>query len=448
MGISKSKRDVVNGWIHVQVQGDPYERGFQYGYNVAEDYKEAVRVYEAMTYQSYGMTLSFFVNSSVEFHKSMVDQELLEEMTGIAAGLTKAGVPTTVDQIIGWNGYMEMTGYWWPTVQKNYATAPKPPTAFAKAHCSAFVATGNATADGKIVIGHESFTEFWNGQFFNVILDITPTNGSRLVFQTSPGWIASMTDFWVAGSGITVVETTIAGYFGYDVTKKPEWLRVRMATQYANSIDDWVQIMSNGNNGGYANSWLLGDTNSNKIAQFEQGLTYQSYKVKEHGYFFGDNVVVDPQIRNLECYDTGYSDVRQQTGARRTRWPQLLNQYYGSINSSIGQIMLGDTWDPYLKKENPCSRCICSHYDVDPQYYVSDPTAVWNVPFYPAGSVDGKVTTADAVSTVSMWGIFGRADGVAFDVDYFLKEHPQWAWQQGYLQSRPSMPWTYFNGAK
>ena len=35
--------------------------------------------------------------------------------------------------------------------------------------------------------------------------------------------------------------------------------------------------------------------------------------------------------------------------------------------------------------------------NVDPMYYVSDPNAVWNVPFYPAGSVDGKVTTSAAV---------------------------------------------------
>ena len=82
-------------------------------------------------------------------------------------------------------------------------------------------------------------------------------------------------------------------------------------------------------------------------------------------------------IRNLECVDTGYSDLRQQTGARRTRWPQLLNGYYGQINATVGQVMLGDTYDPYLRKINPSSRCICSHYDVDPQYYADDPNAVW-----------------------------------------------------------------------
>ena len=61
--------------------------------------------------------------------------------------------------------------------------------------------------------------------------------------------------------------------------------------------------------------------------------------------------------------------------------------------------MLADTFDPYLGYINPSSRTICSHYDVDPMYYVSDPNAVWNVPFYPAGSVEGKVATAADAET-------------------------------------------------
>ena len=31
---------------------------------------------------------------------------------------------------------------------------------------------GSATSDGKPVIGHQTFTEFWNGQYMNLILDI------------------------------------------------------------------------------------------------------------------------------------------------------------------------------------------------------------------------------------------------------------------------------------
>ena len=48
--------------------------------------------------------------------------------------------------------------------------------------------------------------------------------------------------------------------------------------------------------------------------------------------------------------------------------------------------------------------------------------AVWNVPFYPAGSVDGKVTTAAAAAEMSLSARFGRADGVLFDAADFLNK--------------------------
>lgn len=94
---------------------------------------------------------------------------------------------------------------------------------------------------------------------------------------------------------------------------------------------------------------------------------------------------------------------------------------------------------------NP-SRTICAHYDADPMFYASDPNAVWNIPYFPGGSVDGKVTFAALAMTLSLSARFGRADGVQFDAEEFLKQHPQWSWQQGYLKSRPSQPWTVFDG--
>lgn len=448
--LTKATRSDNNGWVHIKIGGAPFERGFQHGYLLAAEFKDAWRVYDAMTLQTTGLGLDFFVEKAAELHKTKIPPEQLEEMRGIAAGLTKAGAATTLDQIIGWNAYMEITGYWWPTVAAKYKAAAPGAQGMSKAksHCSAFIATGVATTDGKIVIGHESFTEFWNGQYMNVILDITPDKGNRMVMQTSPGWIASMTDFWVTGAGLVVVETTIVGFVGYDATKVPEYVRARNASQYAASIDEWVKLMDAKDNGGYANSWLIGDIKTNEIAKYEQGLIYTNFQKKTNGWYFGDNAPDDPRIRNLESSDVGFNDIRQQTGARRTRWPQLLGQYEGKINAEVAEKILGDTFDVYLMRIEPSSRTISAHYDTDPQPYVSDPNAVWNVPYYPAGSVDGKVTTTEAARNMSMWGRFGRADGLAFDADEFLRVHPQWNWQAGYLRSRPHEEWTLFDGAK
>ncbi|XXY22007.1 C45 family peptidase [Sorangium sp. So ce216] len=443
--LARASRRERDGWIHLKIQGAPFERGFQYGYLIAAEYAEALRAYVALTYQTLGMPYSFFVEKAAEFHKPTIEKhapDLLEEMSGIAAGFTKAGVPCTLNEVIGWNAYQEMTGYWWPTAQASYSSNSGASAGQAKSHCSAFIATGSATLDGKIVLGHETFTEFWNGQYMNVLLDIAPDKGQRMLMQTCPGWIASMTDFWVTSAGLVVAETTIVGYQGYDVSKVPEYIRARKACQAATNIDEWVKLLDAGNNGGYANMWLLGDIKTNEIASYEQGLKYQNLERKKSGWYFGDNAPNDPRIRNLECSDTGFNDIRQQTGARRMRWPQVLKQAEGKIDLAYGRRLLGDTFDPYLMRIEPSSRCICAHYDVDPMQYVSDPNAVWNIPFFPGGSVDAKVVTSELASRMCLSGIFGRADGAPFDADEFLRIHPQWSWQAKFLKSRPRQPWT------
>lgn len=437
--VAQASRSEVNGWIYLRIKGEPFARGFQHGYLVADEWADAQRVYKAMTYQNFGLTYEFFQEHAVEMHKDKIPEEIALEMQGIAAGFTAAGVPATYDDIIGWNAWMEITDYWYPTVASKYAAdGPKGPRG---SHCSAFVATGSATVDGKLVIAHTSFDDFWAGQYFNLLLDLTPTEGSRLVMQSVPGYVGSFTDFWVASSGLVVTETTIGAFKGYDPTRAPEYVRSRIATQYAKSIDEWVEMLNKDNNGGYANTWLVGDANTNEIARYQEGLLYQNLEKTTDGSYFGDNAPSDPRIMHLECGDYGYSDVRWPTGARRVRWLDLLEQHHGHIDAGVGQAMIGDTYDVYLGFNNPSMRTICSHYDADPLHFLSS----HGVPFNPFGSVDAKLVTGEDVLKMSMWGRFGRADGAPFDADEHIRQHRQFDWQKGYLKSRPSQPWTYFD---
>ena len=70
---------------------------------------------------------------------------------------------------------MEMTGYWWPTVATQYVNGA--PNGNRKSHCARSSPPVRPRPTARSCIGHESFTEFWNGQYMNVILDITPTTG-------------------------------------------------------------------------------------------------------------------------------------------------------------------------------------------------------------------------------------------------------------------------------
>lgn len=440
--LAKAERKDINGWHYITVQGEPYEIGFEHGYLLVDEFKDAIRVYTHMTLETMGMDYSFFVEQAVKLHKDKIPQEYLEEMQGMADGFTAGGFPTTLDDVIGWNAWMELTGYWWPQVAAQYSN--NPPMGPKGSHCTGFVATGSATVDGRPVIAHESFDDFWSGQYFNVCEMIKPAHGYAMKMQTIPGYISSMTDFYVNSAGLGITETTLAGFVGYDVDGIPEYVRSRKASQYAKTIDEWVEIENDGNNGGYANIWMLVDANTNEIARYEQGLKHQELLRTKDGWFYGCNAAHNPRIRNLECVDNGYNDPRQQTGGRRTRLERLMPEVAGHIDDDMAKKILADKFDPYLGYECASSRDICAHYDVDPQYYADDPHGVWNVPFFPGGSCDGKCADAEDIANMRMWGIFGRADGEPFDADAFMAQHPQWNWQQGYLKSRPSQPWTLF----
>ena len=65
-------------------------------------------------------------------------------------------------------------------------------------------------------------------------------------------------------------ETTLA-QTKFDAAGIPLADRIRRALQYADSIDQAVEILKQGNNGLYTNEWLLADTKTNEIAMFELG---------------------------------------------------------------------------------------------------------------------------------------------------------------------------------
>jgi len=433
----KGYRFDKNGWIYVHIEGEPYERGFQHGYLVASELDEILESLKYLTYWNTGKRWDFFVDAGEKLFVPRIDEEFLGEMKGIAEGAQSAGVDITWQEVLTWNGYFELTGYWWPN-EKAGKFAKGDQTD--KDRCSAFIATGSATKEGGIVMAHNSWDAFEQGQFFNLILDIQPAEGYRIFMQSVPGYIHSMADFFVTDAGIMGTETTIGGFGDYDPNEVPEFFRVRKAMQYANDLDEFVKMMEKKNNGGYANSWLLADANTGEIMRFELGLKYYNVERKKDGYFIGCNVPVDPRIRNLECSNVGYSDIRMPTGARRVRLTQLMEEHYGEIDVEVAQEVLADHYDVYLQKENnPCSRTVEGHYELDRFEY-------WGarLPYQPAGAVDGKVMDSNMAKDLSFWARWGSSSGMAFDAEAFLAEHTQYSHLEGYLKDRPTQPWTLF----
>jgi len=432
----KGYRYDSNGWIYVHIEGEPYERGYQHGRLVARELAEIKKTQQHIMLNDTGQDYDYFVKAAENLFVQKGQEEFLEEIKGIAEGAKSAGTDITWQEVLEWNGDMELTGYWYPDL-----LAGDFPDTVDKTHCSAFIATGSYTDGGKVVMAHNDWDHFVTGQFANMVLDIKPSKGHRMIMQAFPGCIASMTDYFATDAGIMGTETTIGNYDGYDPTKTAEFYRMRKATQYANNIDEWVKYMLENNNGGYANSWLLADANTGEIMRFELGLKYHSIKRTTDGYYIGFNSAIDPRIRNLECGgDPTYYDVRTPMGARRVRLNQLISEHRGEIDTDLAKEILSDHYDVYLNKaDNPGSRTIEGCYWLDDFAY-------WQArrPYSPQGAVDGKVMDSEMAKDLSFVARWGSSSGVAFDAGEFLEKHPQWNNLEGYLKDRPTEPWTRF----
>ncbi|MEW6141539.1 MAG: C45 family peptidase [Chloroflexota bacterium] len=425
-----------NGWIYLHIEGEPYQRGHQHGYLLAPELKEIQRSLKYLTYWDTGMEWSFFVNTAEKMFVPFIDQEFLDEIKGIAEGAKAAGTDISWQEVLAWNGYSELTDYWWPTVQAaTYGSMPSTD----KGHCSAFIASGSYTSGGGIVVAHNSWDDYAIGQFFNVILDIQPAKGQRIIMQSSPGHIDSFTDFFVTGAGIVGTETTIGGFSQYQPNEAPEFYRVRRAMQYAASLDQFTDLMKKQNSGGYANGWLLGDIRTGEIMRFELGLKFTGIDRARDGYYIGFNAPYDPRIRNLECSGMVWGDIRTPEGARQVRLAQLMDDNRGRIDATAAQKILSDHYDVYLQKENPGSRTVEGRYDLDRFEYWAART-----PYAPKGAVDGKATDSNLAKVMSLYGRWGSSSGMPFEAGKFLKEHPQYSYLDGYLKDRPPQPWTLF----
>jgi len=457
----------LNGWKYISIKGTARERGFAHGFLIASDFKKIQEMLEFVSYDNYGYHWDFFIEGGKTTLKNTIMTifpEQYEEMVGISEGCIAGGTQTTIDEIIAWNNSITLFGSWFPTVSENASGSKEGGcaglggtcstmhggsgainTIFKKGgapdKCSAFIANGDYTEDGKIVVAHNSFSEFIDGQYFYVILDINPTNGHRILMQSAPGWIWSGTDFFVTKAGILGTETTIGGFNKYE-NNYTIASRIRKAMQYGNTLDDYTRILLDGNSGDYANSWLFGDTNTNEILRIELGLKYYNIERTMNGCFIGFNSTYDPRIRNLECSDTGFDDIRRHQGARKVRLADLMAENKGKLNVKLAQELIADHYDVYLNKENKCSRTVCSHYDLDAREYMSDPSRP--KPYAPRGAVDGCVADSTMIQNMSFMGRWGSSCGTPFIASEFLNKNRQWVQLTPYLHDRPSQPWTPF----
>ena len=473
--LARAERRDDHGWIYLHIEGSPFDRGFQHGYLLADELRAAIRSLTRLIYMDTGVRFEWFAKNAELLYAEMLasnaggrvtdgsGSEILAELEGIVAGANRRRGPDddelTMAALLAWNAYPLMICQWFPAVMAGQVKAPHPlpsanpgelPPQFATGRaalhhfrhsCSAFVATGGKwTVDGRIVVAHTTWQRFANSDAYNVVIDLVPDGGSRMLMQTSPGYVFSGTDFCVTSAGLVVTETSINAN-GIDPTGLPEFWRVRRACQYATSIADWRGLFRDGNDGGYVNSWLLADSGRNEIACYELTLHHDVlHGPKKNGYFAGFNIALDARVRNLDgSPPTGWDNILM-SGSRRVRFDQLLAEHRGRIDATVARAVISDHGDPYLRVDMPSSRTICGHLDNDDAHVGSSQPG----PFYPWGSSDGKVTTAEMVDDLSFSARWGRACGTPLDTRSFFDAHPEYDWMRELTKDRPTQPWVQF----
>jgi len=381
------------GWIYLHIEGQPYERGYQHGHLMAREIPEylercAASLGDKEHWQDYRTT------ANALFLRGF-DHEILEEMRGIADGASDSGARwqdrriDLIDIVVA-NVTVEMG-----ELAAAVSTTPtglegldfgKPPYADPKRdsvvdHCSAFAATGPATRDGKMVIGHVTWWPLTLAEQTNVLLDIKPASGHRMLIQSYPGGIESGTDWYQNDAGVVLTETTIE-QTPFNIQGTPVAFRARMAIQYGGNIDEVIRYLGTRNNGLYTNEWIMGDAKTNEIAIYDLGTNHTKlWRSSKNewfgdtpGFYWGDNNAKDLTVR-LENYPDPKGDpdyIPYVPGPRDLAWQELYRKYRGQIDEQFGFL------------------------------------AFRTAPLVSASTMDAKVATSDMASQLMVWAAIGK----------------------------------------
>lgn len=424
-----------DGWIILKLSGAPYELGLQHGLALAPEIDDALKENILAVNHADGdepaMTWAWARQACRDIIEPRLPADIRAELQGITDGVHKQGYPYDFTDIVTYNAILDLE-YYLPVWRKTHGQT----TAFtAPQRCSAFIATGSATANGRIVAAHNTWTSYRDGMRTNIILDITPDRGHRFVMDALPGFIHSSTDWYINDAGIILTETTIGDFEGCDPRGVPEFVRVRQAIQFSGSIDDAYCWLLKNSNGAYANTWLIGDINTNEIAKLELGLKNAILHRSTEGAYFGSNFPEDAKLIAEECPGFTY-DANDGTEVRRARWAAVLAEHKGRVDAESAKAFMGDTVDARTGAVGATSCTLCGRSDLTPNSKGK---------YGSHGAMNAKVTTAAMARDLRFWARMGFPDGSTFDAKAYLDgrgRHDEW--QRGVLRDIPCQPWMIY----
>jgi len=422
----KGYRYNVQGWVYLHIEGEPYERGYQYGYLASAEivdmmkrwsnfgqnmdfmgrfiYKQFLKNYDELSEKFWNLCKE----RGMKFFWDQYPEEYQEEIKGIADGIRDRGGmihghPVEYQDVFTLNVVEEtLETYGNPggrgrpfktflnqikSLLKSIFNKESQPESKDQGYCMAFMATGDATFDGRLIASHSLVIASYMAQRTNMILDVQPSEGHRFVMTVFPGYIWSSQDFHENDAGIILMETVIWPPIGpWDVKgTTPVGVRVRKAIQYSDSIDDVIQTFLDGNNGLYPSDWLIGDAKTGEIASLELGLYNHAVTRTKNGYIWSCCNVKDDKVR----------------------WEQWSIFRFGII----GRFM------PYFNKYKP-SNIDKKFMELGDKYYgkidVDIVKEIMSTSEICSATTDCKITDTELIKDLGLWAHQGRPDGAHY----------------------------------
>ena len=442
----------IQGWIYVHIEGDSYERGYQQGYLLSPEIIDMIYRWSNIIHINPFLSL-YHINITSEKYESLskiwwnyckknamnlfwesYPSEYKQEIFGIADGVKAKGgkiynSDVNYEDILTLNEMYELMtvlvspvkGYHplktlFNIIKEVIPSITNEEEQFINSmthgppshHCNGFIAVGDATENGQVIAANSVWCGGWwfsyyVAQRWNIILDIEPKNGHRIVMSASPGYIWSDANYYQTDAGLILIDTT-AKQGLWSKKGLPLSIRSRTAAQYSEGIDDAIYYLLKDNNGIWTSIWLLGDLKTGEIARFELGLYNYALWRTFNGFYWSANNPIDPGIRreqqHVEWYEgniywlthrlfdtRGYEYyIRRYKSAQRDEsFEEFGEKNYGKINVELVQNLMSSM---------PISEF----------------------------STDCKITDTNLIKNQSLLAFWGHPGGEIWET-YFLKEN-------------------------
>jgi len=139
-------------------------------------------------------------------------------------------------------------------------------------HCSALVRVADGQSD--LYIGHTTWDDYARMtriyKYYNFPLEGSETMARKISFSSYPGLISSTDDFYIMGSGLTVMTTSLESLqlAPWDKVNDfplkphiPNFAHLMITNRLAKNAPHWVRLFASTNTGTYSCQWMIVDYN-------------------------------------------------------------------------------------------------------------------------------------------------------------------------------------------